>query len=248
MIPFSYAVVAFGGIAPFDSPRSIYYGNSVFTRDYRKLEEYFAHIDTKNETNSDILQAISTASQLDFRPGVSKTFILLSCSNCAARNMQFDYSSILQFMQEEGVNLHILADTEFEFEKTRKLRHFFGMDREMVYSKRFPEGDSETRKALYIPKSNLGICTPLAMETNGSIFSARKFNPERKYQIKKLATIFAKRVAKSAVPSDNYTCECSGHNTGVAYMVCSPSIYPAEPTDIDDYVSMRKEYNLYRLC
>nr|XP_013118557.1 unnamed protein product [Stomoxys calcitrans] len=230
-----YAVVTFGGIAPFDTPRSIYYENSVFTHDYRKLEAYFAHINTSNSTNSDILQAISTASRLNFRPGVSKTFILLACSNCAARNMLFDYSSILQFMQEEGVNLHILADTEFEFEKTRKLRHFFGMDHELVYSKRFPEGDAETRKALYIPKSNLGICTPLAMETNGSVFSVRKFIPERKYAIKRLATIFAKRVAKSAVPSENYTCECSGHNTGVAYMACSPNTYHVETPDLDDY-------------
>ncbi|XP_005177435.1 apolipophorins [Musca domestica] len=230
-----YAVVTFGGVAPFDTPRSIYYENSVFTHDHQKLEQYFDHINANNGTNSDILQAISVASRLDFRPGVSKTFILLSCSNCAAGNMLFDYSSILQFMQEEGVNLHILADTEFDFEKTRKLRHFFGMDREMVYSKRFPEGDAETRHALTIPKSNLGICTPLAMETNGSIFSARKLMPERKYPIKRLATIFAKRVAKSAVPSDNYTCECSGHNSGVAYMACTPSSYPVESSGLDDY-------------
>lgn len=229
--------MTFGGQAPFDKPRSIYYENSVFTKDYNNLAKYFAHIDTTNGTNNDILQAISTASRLNFRPGVSKTFILLSCSDCAARNMRFDYSSILQYMLEEGVNLHILADTEFEFEKTRKLRHFFGMDRELVYSKRFPEGDAETRSQLHIPKSNLGICTPLAMETNGAVFSARKLMPERKYPIKRLATIFAKRVAKSAAPTANQTCECSGHNTGVSYMACSPSSDAVENVDLDDYVS-----------
>lgn len=133
--------------------------------------------------------------------------------------------------------MHILADTEFEFEKTRKLRHFFGMDRDMIYSKRFPEGDAETRHMLHIPKSNLGICTPLAMETNGSVFSARKLMPERKYPLKKLANIFARRVAKSAVPSENHTCECSGHNTGVSYMACTPSTYPVETVYVDDYVS-----------
>lgn len=151
--------------------------------------------------------------------------------------MRFDYTSILQYMLEEGVNLHILADTEFEFEKTRKLRHFFGMDRELVYSKRFPEGDAETRKQLHISKSNLGICTPLALETDGSVFSARKLMPERKYPIKRVATIFAKRVAKSALPNDSQTCECSGHNTGVAYMACSPNKLPSEKEDLDEYVS-----------
>ncbi|XP_046812149.1 apolipophorins [Lucilia cuprina] len=230
-----YAVVTFGGVAPFDKPRSIYYENSVFTHDFNNLAKYFAHIDTTNGTNNDILQAISTASRLNFRPGVSKTFILLTCSDCAARHMRFDYSSILQYMREEGVNLHILADTEFDFEKTRKLRHFFGLDRELVYSKRFPEGDNATRAQLRIPKSNLGICIPLALETNGSVFSARKLLPKFKYPIKRFATIFAKRVAKSAAPPANQTCECSGHNTGVSYMACSPSTDTVEDLDIEDY-------------
>lgn len=230
-------MVTFGGVAPFDKPRTIYYENSVFTHDFNNLAQYFAHINTTNGTNNDILQAISTASRLNFRPGVSKTFILLSCSDCAARHMRFDYSSILQFLREEGVNLHILADTEFEFEKTRKLRHFFGLDRELVYSKRFPEGDNATRSQLRIPKSNLGICIPLALETNGSVFSARKLLPRFKYPIKRFATIFAKRVAKSAAPPALQTCECSGHNTGVSYMACSPSIDAVEELDIEDYVS-----------
>lgn len=97
------------------------------------------------------------------------------------------------------------------------------IDRELVYSKRFPEGDNATRTQLRIPKSNLGICIPLALETNGSVFSARKLLPKFKYPIKRFATIFAKRVAKSAAPPANQTCECSGHNTGVSYMSCSPS-------------------------
>lgn len=230
--------MTFGGVAPFDKPRSIYYENSVFTTDFNNLAKYFDHIDTTNGTNNDILQAISTATRLNFRPGVSKTFILLSCSDCAARSMRFDYSSILQYMREEGVNLHILADTEFEFEKTRKLRHFFGLDRDLVYSKRFPEGDNATRAQLHVPKSNLGICTPLALETNGSVFSARKLIPKFKYPIKRFATIFGKRVAQSAVPPANQTCECSGHNTGVSYMACSPSIDAQEDLDMEDYVSI----------
>ncbi|XP_064556915.1 uncharacterized protein Apoltp [Drosophila montana] len=230
-----YAVVAFGGVAPYDRPRSIIYERNVFTSKPDQLANYFAHINTGNGSSSDILMAISTASRLNFRPGVSKTFILLSCSSCAAKDMRFDYTSILQFMLEEGVNLHILADTEFDFERTRKLRHFFGLDRELVYSKRFPEGDAETRKQVHIPKSNLGICTPLALETNGSVFSARKLAPERKYPIMRLATIFAKRVAQSATPIGSQTCECSGHNSGVAYVACSPRALPEEKGSLDEY-------------
>ncbi|KAL9926249.1 apolipoprotein lipid transfer particle isoform 1-T7 [Glossina fuscipes fuscipes] len=232
-----YAVISFGGLPPFDKPRSIYHENSVFTTDYNKLTKYFSYIKTGNGTNHDILQAISTATHLNFRPGVSKTFILLPCSNCASKHMRFDYTSILQYMLEEGVNLHILADTEFEFEKTRKLRHFFGLDRNFVYSKRFPEGDAEARRQLHISRNNLGICTPLALETDGTVFSARRLMPERKYPIKRFATIFAKRVVKTAIPKVNQTCECSGYNTGVAYLACSPSTNLVEDFDINDYES-----------
>ncbi|XP_017025668.1 uncharacterized protein Apoltp [Drosophila kikkawai] len=230
-----YAVMAFGGVAPYDKARSVIYEHNVFTSKPEQLAEYFGHINTGNGTNNDILMAISTAAKLNFRPGVSKTFILLSCSRCAAKDMRFDYTSIQQYMMEEGITLHVLADTEFDFERSKKLRHFFGLDRKLIFSKRFPEGDLETRNSTFIPKSTLGICTALALETNGSVFSARKLQPERKYPIKRFATIFAKRIASSANPIQSQTCECSGHNSGVAYMACSPQSLPEEKYDLDDY-------------
>ncbi|XP_039479409.1 uncharacterized protein LOC120443997 [Drosophila santomea] len=232
-----YAVVAFGGVAPYDKARSVIYEHNEFTSKPEQLADYFGHINTGNGSSNDILMAISAAAKLNFRPGVSKTFILLSCSRCAARDMRFDYTSILQYLLEEGVNLHILADTEFDFERNKKLRHFFGLDSKLVYSKRFPEGDAEARNTTHIPKSNLGICTTLAVETQGSVFSARKLQPERKYPIKRFATIFAKRVALSATPIQSQTCECSAHNTGVSYMACSPQALPEEKYDLDDYDS-----------
>ncbi|XP_043065229.1 LOW QUALITY PROTEIN: uncharacterized protein LOC108101203 [Drosophila ficusphila] len=232
-----YAVVAFGGVAPYDKARSVIYEHNEFTSRPEQLVDYFGHINTGNGSSNDILMAISAAAKLNFRPGVSKTFILLSCSKCAARDMRFDYTSILQYMLEEGINLHILADTEFDFERNKKLRHFFGLDSKLVYSKRFPEGDAETRNTTHISKSNLGICTTLAVETQGSVFSARKLQPERKYPIKRFATIFAKRVAQSATPIQSQTCECSAHNTGVSYMACSPQALPEEKYDLEDYDS-----------
>ncbi|XP_034475095.1 uncharacterized protein LOC117782196 [Drosophila innubila] len=230
-----YAVVAFGGIEPFDKPRSIFYERNVFTSKPDQLANYFAHINAGNGSSNDILMAISTASRLNFRPGVSKTFILLSCSSCAAKDMRFDSTSILQFMLEEGVNLHILADTEFDFERDKKLRHFFGLDKHIVYSKRYPEGNAEARKLANISKKNLGICTQLALETKGSVFSARKLAPERKYPIVRFANIFGKRVAQSATPIGTQTCECSGHNSGVPYLACSPTALPEEKGSLDDY-------------
>lgn len=130
-------------------------------------------------------------------------------------------------------------DKEFVFDKARLTRIFFGMDREYAYPKRDLKdfkGDAELRKQVRLPKEDLGLCTPLAIETNGSVFTARKLRPEKRNPVKKFASIFAKRVAKTAVPDSCQTCECTGHNTGVAYMTCASCSIPSP--SLIEYVSV----------
>ncbi|XP_055713060.1 uncharacterized protein LOC129807664 isoform X2 [Phlebotomus papatasi] len=229
-----YSVVAFGGDIPFDKPRSIVVNNEVFT-EAKNLPAFFDYIESGNGTNKDIFQAISVAAKLIFRPGVSKTFILLPCSECKSSDSKFDYSSLLQLLLENGIKLHILMDQEIVFDKGRAGRMFFGMDRDFAFTKKDLhelKGDTELRKQVRLPKATLGLCTPLAIESSGSVFSARKLRPERKSPVKKFSTVFAKRVAKTATPADCQTCECTGHNSGIAYVVCYPCSYP-NPTSWD---------------
>lgn len=82
-----YSVLVFGGASPFDKPRSVVINNEIFA-EFNKLSLYFEHIKTGNGTNKDVYDALTTASKLVFRPGVSKIFILLPCSNCSASDMQ----------------------------------------------------------------------------------------------------------------------------------------------------------------
>lgn len=216
-----YAVIAFGSqLPPFDYPRTISNNNAVFINSTKILRQYLKHATTFTKdydgstAKSDIMHAISTASRLNFRTGVSKTFIIISCSRCDIKQMRFDYSAILQYMIDEGVSLHILTNADFN--KPRRIRHFFGFDKQFLYSNRNPEGNSEMRHTLHVSNSSFGVCAQLALETEGSVFSVKRKNP-----IKRLATIFAKRVIKSAIPNSNQTCECTGHNTYMAYMVCT---------------------------
>lgn len=81
-----YAVIAFGGAAPFENAHSIVYNNDIFT-DSHHIRHHFEHIDTGHGNSSDISRAIKVASELVFRPGASKTFILLPCSNCNVSGM-----------------------------------------------------------------------------------------------------------------------------------------------------------------
>lgn len=83
-----YAVIAFGGAPPFDRPRNIVHNNQIFTIS-SNLKHYFNHIRSSNQsTNNDVFEAISVASKLVFRPGASKTFVLLPCSSCSSDNMR----------------------------------------------------------------------------------------------------------------------------------------------------------------
>lgn len=121
-----YAVVAFGGERPFDAARPVVYENKVFS-DATGVASRLAHIQVSNAGgNKDIFHALSVANNLNFRPGASKTFILLPCSECAEKDMRFDYSSLLQLMLENGITLHVLTDEELPLEKSRTSKIFYG--------------------------------------------------------------------------------------------------------------------------
>ncbi|XP_050082628.1 uncharacterized protein LOC126569520 [Anopheles aquasalis] len=234
-----FGVVAFGGPAPFDRPYSIAVGNADFER-YDRFEPFLEHITTGNGTNDDIFNAIMIASKLVYRPGASKTFILLPCSRCHMSRMRLDYSSVLQQLLENDIKLHILAHHEPSFNKTRVTRLYYGMDSRLVYTKKDVKelkGDSELRQQIRLPKASLGECVALAMETNGSVFGGHNLRQDRSANAsnaKKFIKVFAKRIAFTAIPSSCQRCECNGHNTGVAYMQCTLCSYPMPYIDMDD--------------
>lgn len=138
-------------------------------------------------------------------------------------------------MLEEGINLHILMDHDFSIGKKRIERKLFGIDRDHAYTKNYLQelrGDKDLKRQVHIPKSILGVCLPLALESNGTVFSANKLKPGGRYPIKKIATIFGKRVATAAEPSHCQLCECSGHNSGISYMACTHCHFP-NPSSLD---------------
>lgn len=231
-------MIVFGGKSPFDQTRTVVHNGKEFTSDYRNLVHYFGHIKTGLGKNNDVFHAVASATKLVFRPGASKTFILLPCSECSDE-MRLDYSSVVQLLLENGITLHVLMDDDFLFDKARLNKMFFGIDRRFAYSKNDLNelrGDADLRKQVRLPKKSLGLCAPLAIETNGTVFTARKLRPEKRNPVKKLSTVFGKRVAQTARPHACQTCECTGHNTGVAYMSCLPCSFPS-PVNIDYYVT-----------
>lgn len=70
-----------------DQPRSVVGNEGIFVNHYQSLLSLFDHI-TPGNGSSDIYAALVYAMKLVFRPGVSKNFILLPCSDCKESNMK----------------------------------------------------------------------------------------------------------------------------------------------------------------
>ncbi|XP_012252389.2 uncharacterized protein LOC105683963 [Athalia rosae] len=242
-----WSLVTFGGNGVFDEPRSLVINGETFATNYRHFTSYFDHIPIGNG-NQDIFSAIRYATKLGYRAGVSKTFVLLPCSQCDPRNQTLNYSVLNQVLIEQGVTLHILMDGDFQMEKERLGKITYGLDAGKAYTKkdsRSLDGDVDLRRQVKLSKSILGYCTPLALETNGTIFSGRKLRFEKPVAVKKFSNVFSKRVALSATPSVCQHCECMADNNGVTKMECVPCVYPTPV--IIDYEGFNEDESLAAL-
>lgn len=120
-------------------------------------------------------------------------------------------------------------DQDFSPSSKRIERNLFGYDRNTAFTQKFlkeQKPDLELLKQVKLPKDALGECMPLAIESHGSIFTSRKLKLNKTGIEKKFTQVFGKRVAKTAVPNTCQTCECSGHDTGMAYMSCTSCNIP----------------------
>ncbi|KOB74368.1 Apolipoprotein of lipid transfer particle-I/II [Operophtera brumata] len=87
------------------------------------------------------------------------------------RALYLDYSTIYHNLMENSVTLHILMDDDFMLSKKRVAKYLFGVDSTLAYTNKDYErlvGDAGLKKQVKLPKEKLGLCTSLAMETNGN--------------------------------------------------------------------------------
>ncbi|CAL7937265.1 unnamed protein product [Xylocopa violacea] len=229
-----WSLVVFGADGAFDGPRSVVFDGRIFAKNVARFIDYFDHVPI-GDGSRDVFAAIAFASKLVFRAGVSKTFVLMPCSNCEPENQTLDYSVLHEVLLEHDITLHILMDGDFEYEKQRLNKMFYGLDATKSYTRkdvRTLTGDVELRRQVKLSKSELGYCTPLSLEINGTIFSGDKLRFDKLASIKKFASVFSKRVALTARPNPCQNCECTADNNGVTRMECIPCVYPT-PVSVD---------------
>ncbi|XP_076620317.1 apolipoprotein lipid transfer particle [Colletes latitarsis] len=230
-----WSLVVFGADGVFEHPRSIVFDGQIFTKNAARFVDFFDHVPV-GDGSRDIFAAIVFATKLFFRAGVSKTFVLMPCSHCEPENQTLDYTVLHEALLEHDITLHILMDGDFEFEKERINKMFYGLDATTSYTKKDTRtliGDVDLRRQVKkLWKSPLGYCTTLSLEINGTIFSGDKLRFDKSISIKKFISVFSKRVALTAQPNSCQNCECIADNNGVTRMECIPCVYPM-PVTVD---------------
>ncbi|KAK9890371.1 hypothetical protein WA026_010464 [Henosepilachna vigintioctopunctata] len=224
-----YAVVLFGGDGVFSEPRVRSINGEIFINSSTVMKT-LEDIPIGNGS-SDIFTALIYASRLNFRPAVSKSFILLACSECHESSMKYDYPILHQLLSENSISLHILMNEDFRLHKTRENKIPFGIDNKRAYTKkdfRVLRGDETLRSYIKLPKTTMGLCMPLALETNGTLFASRYVREGKEDSAKKFISVFTKRVASSSKPVECMDCECTAPSSGVSYMECYSCKYPTK--------------------
>lgn len=97
-----WSLVVFGGDGVHDQPRSIALDGQIFTKNVGRFVDYFDYVPV-GSGSQDIFAAIGFASQLVFRAGVSKTFILIPCSHCESVNQTVSFFFSLQARRETSL-------------------------------------------------------------------------------------------------------------------------------------------------
>ncbi|CAH0714994.1 unnamed protein product, partial [Brenthis ino] len=241
-----YAVVVYGGRGVYRKPRALYVNNKLFT-DAVDIPRHFEAFEIEKPGNKsvagDALRALRLVSALPLRAAAPRVALLLPCTVCEPR-LSLDYSTIYHNLMENSITLHILMDDDFSLSKKRVAKYLFGVDSSVAYTNKDYErlvGDVGLRKQVRLPKDKLGLCTSLALETNGTIWAGSKLSLERG-AARRFATVAAGRVARAARCAAP-RCECRA-----AALHCAPCAHrdPMELSfwnsdDIDELIDMAME-------
>ena len=94
----------------------------------------------------------------------------------------------------------------------------FGIDSNGVYTARNTHApDKSLLRQINRPND---LCTPLALETNGTRFHLQENS-------KKILDVWSQRVARGAYPSNCQRCECSPDKSGNPRFLCHQCISPS---------------------
>ncbi|CAH1773813.1 unnamed protein product [Owenia fusiformis] len=205
-----FGIVGFGGEGVHNKPHTHTVGGEIMG-DSRRFSFGAANLDFEEDGEfKDTLGAIEKAAHYPFRQGVSKSIVLVTCTECTQQETQ--YTDILNMLTTRDITLHMLADSKFESnsESKKPSVFVFGVDSKSAYSRKSLigkklRGDKELFSQLTVPQH---ICGDLTTQTEGSLFDLNRLTAGNVQAQKSFSEAFAKRVSMSAIPSGCQECSC----------------------------------------
>lgn len=177
---------------------------------------------------SDIFEALQFAARQTFRPGVSKTVVLATCSSASDGSF---FGDAMTMLSEHDIVVHHLSaplgDLAFKGRGKTTSSKMYGFDRTSVFTVRnvnAEDGDSDLRRQLRVPKD---FVTTIALESGGTVFPLSKLDKRKQTTAKKVGTAISRQVAARAEPSDCQVCDCLAHFDGNGALQCQKCIRPA---------------------
>lgn len=220
-----FAVVGFGGPDDLAKPHIFTSGSKIFS-DGIKTSATMNSLKSTG-TGGQVFGALKYAGRLPYRPGVSKSIILITCS---PGNDGSFYGDAMTMLTEQAITLHHLtagSTIQWRGSRSRPTDKIHGFSKTLVYTARNLNdfnGDSVLRKQLKDPKDFLST---LATESGGTVFTLSKFESSEALESKKSATIFGIQVALRAEPAPCQVCDCVADADGVGRLQCHKCILPA---------------------
>lgn len=119
-----YSIVGFGGKDHLQSPHSHTMDSQIFNS-ANKVVQGLSRLNLEAGVVSDPMDAIRFAAKLAFRPGASKTFILLASDSCPQDSTRFRDLQVT--LSESDIKLHILIQDVFKLKSnSAKTAYIFG--------------------------------------------------------------------------------------------------------------------------
>nr|CAD7460027.1 unnamed protein product [Timema tahoe] len=214
------------------------------------LHKYFEILDFALDTSntSAALEALWVATHLSWRAGVSKTVVLVQCGHC--EEGAEGYSELLSVLLEADITLHLLEPRAalLRVDKSSKGK-LYGADQRGAFTGRNLRNlqpSAALLRQVALPKD---LCTPLALETNGTLFNLERVLPVKgsTYQystVKKFVDVWTRRLAWSAQPSSCQKCDCVLDSDGVPMVSCTRCVTPSIEQFLQEWESLDDDNNV----
>ncbi|CAG0913567.1 unnamed protein product [Notodromas monacha] len=243
-----YTLVGYNGETPKDKPHvqtsegSIWVKAASFKRALETSGIGSAGVEVAN-----VHDAVQFAARLPFRAAVGKAMVLVSCHECGiSADDTATYADTLSMLHERDIAFHYITKDPISLKAQKRDPLWpIGYDSRAAYTlkdARKMVGDTQLKAQINIPKD---LCVPLALETNGTVFSMEVFQSANNQatKAKKFYSVVAKKVVESAQQPDIQKCDCVADHSGLGTTQCQ-SRWPIQLDKfVQDYDRLRYDIN-----